>query len=124
MNTCIMKRMPILAADSIDSDAATRATDSRPGTGTRIIGTRVNWGCVLGALMELTRRDAVAALAAIGVGGGALYGARELRDGRGRGASGETPTSADDTPEERESAPATPAPSATASEGTPGERRS
>ncbi|WP_415380112.1 gluconate 2-dehydrogenase subunit 3 family protein [Halosimplex sp. TS25] len=30
--------------------------------------------------MELTRRDAVAALAAIGVGGGVVYGASELRD--------------------------------------------
>ncbi|WP_123535606.1 gluconate 2-dehydrogenase subunit 3 family protein [Halosimplex salinum] len=47
--------------------------------------------------MELTRRDAVAALAAIGVGGGVVYGATELREGRGPGESGETPTSADDT---------------------------
>ncbi|WP_436926193.1 gluconate 2-dehydrogenase subunit 3 family protein [Halosimplex amylolyticum] len=52
--------------------------------------------------MELTRRDAVAALAAIGVGGGVVYGASELqdRDGPDRpdGTDGPdgTPTDGDD----------------------------
>ncbi|WP_135366129.1 gluconate 2-dehydrogenase subunit 3 family protein [Halosimplex halophilum] len=43
--------------------------------------------------MELTRRDAVAALAAIGIGGGVVYGAFEFAD---RGVSDGTPSGTED----------------------------
>ncbi|MFC7197275.1 gluconate 2-dehydrogenase subunit 3 family protein [Halosimplex aquaticum] len=47
--------------------------------------------------MELTRRDAIAALAAIGVGGGVAYGASELAGRDGPGGSDGTPSETGDS---------------------------